>query len=242
MKKIGLGLSALLLFIVPAQAEVNKLNYNMVSLSESATRSVERDQMTVNLSIMEEGRDPVELTKKVTEKANQIIRLSRQNTQLTVTQSSRRSTRTAKKTFGDTWQETVTISIVGKDFAGINKILAQTQELARMDSVYFSLSREAKERYENELTTEALKRLSARSELIAKTMGLSGFRLVNMNVGSNSQYAPMLMNRPVMGKASSMDAAAGAAESFQDIPESASGKQDLSLSVSAQVQLFSRTK
>ena len=240
MKKIGLGLSVLLLFMTPVQAEADKINYNMVSLSESATRSVERDQMTVNLSIMEEGRDPVELTKKVTEKANQVIRLVKQNTLLTVTQSSRRSTSTAKKTFGDTWQETVTISIVGKDFAAINKVLAQTQDVTRIDSVYFAVSREAKERYENELTVEAIKRLSARAELIGRTMGLSGFRLVSMNVGSNDQYAPIRQNMAVMSK--SMDASAAGAAEFQEIPESASGKQDISLSVNAQVQLFNRTK
>ena len=237
MKKLWL-MATLLVCAVPSFAE-NTLNYNLVNLSESATISVERDQMTVHLQIREEGKKPAELTKVVTEKANSIIRLAKQYKDVTVTQTSRNSSIFERKTFGDIWHEMVVLQLTGKNFSAINEILAQVQDTARINGIYFSVSREKKEQMENELTASALGRLSERSRLIARTMGLNNFRIVNMNIGSNNHYAPV-QYQPRMAAMAKMGAVetTTATPVLEHIPESAAGNIDMSLSVSAQIQLY----
>ncbi len=218
---------------------INEVQYNMISLSQSATRSVAKDEMTINLMIIEDGRTPVELTKKVTEKINQILKLNPQTEQTTfsISLSGRYSNRLNSKV----WREVATLRIVGIDFTKMNELIEQTQDIARIQDISFNISSQEKAKIENELTEEALKRLNDRSKLVAKTMGLSNFRIVNMNIGTQTTQPVdgLMLNKSYdTYSAAEMPATEMAVASEEAVPIVATEKQDLNLSVQAQIQLY----
>lgn len=229
----------------------NEIHYNMISLSESATRSVVKDEMTVELMIMEEGRNPVALTRGITEKINRLLKATSINTasgnqaptpeEMTVSLTNRYSQRIKR----GLWQETATIRIVGTDSSGINQYIEKNQDIARIQGVSFAVSRQTKVKTENELTAEALKRLQDRGRLVAQSMGLSKFRIVNMNIGTQTTRPLDDGNHFPFAYATEMavteEAPADVAEQTAaepPIPQFAAEKQDLNLSVQAQIQLY----
>ena len=141
------------------QTKNNEIQYNMISLSESATRSVEKDEMTVNLTIMEEGRTPASLTRQLTEKINNVFKLSpktEDEAAFAISLTGRYSDRIRK----NQWREIASIRIVGTDFVKINELIEQTQDFARIQDISFNISQKKKAQMENELTEEALSQSS----------------------------------------------------------------------------------
>ncbi len=221
------------------ERSANEVQYNIISLSESATRSVAKDEMTINLMIMEDGRTPAELTKKVTEKINQIIKLNPQTEQGTfsISLSGRYSNRLNSKV----WREVATLRIVGTDFTKMNELIEQTQDIARIQDISFNISQPTKVKIENELTEEALHRLNDRSKLVAKTMGLNNFRIVNMNIGTQTTQPvdDMMLSKSYDAySAAESPVTEMAVASEEAVPVVAAEKQDLNLSVQAQIQLY----
>ena len=231
--------SILLVACNNTEKSTNEVQYNMISLSESATRSVVKDEMTINLMIMEDGRTPAELTKKITEKINRVLKLNPQTEQsvFSISLSGRYSNRLNSKL----WREVATLRIVGTDFTKMNELIEQTQDIARIQDISFNISRPTKVKIENELTEEALQRLNDRSKLVAKTMGLSNFRIVNMNIGTQTTQPvdDMMLNKSYdTYNTAELPAAEMATASEEAVPVVAAEKQDLNLSVQAQIQLY----
>ncbi len=232
-------LSGLLTGCNSSDRSVNDVQYNMISLSESATRSVAKDEMTINLMVMEQGRSPVELTKKITEKINRMIKLNpkTEESDFSISLAGRYSDRLNSKL----WREVATLRIVGTNFAKMNELIEQTQDIARIQDISFNISRQTKAKIENELTEEALKRLNDRSKLVSKNMGLSNFRIVNMNIGTQTTQPVdgMRLNKSFDAyTAAELPAAEMVVASEEAVPVVAAEKQDLNLSVEAQIQLY----
>lgn len=226
----GIAISALAVGFAQAET-INKLDYNLVNLSGTVKKTVERDQMTAVVYITEEGRTPAELTKKVTEKTNEVVRLVRAQKQLNLTQDARRSSRIAKKTFGDLWEERATLTIEGKDFSAINTILGQIGDIARIDRIYYSVSKDAREKLEDDLLTDGLKKITGQASLIMNSMKKPKFRLVTMNVNNGMNYIP---RREMVSAKMGMDMP----QMAPSAPEAAAGNEEVSLSINAQVQLY----
>ncbi|WP_434777310.1 SIMPL domain-containing protein [Neisseria sp. Ec49-e6-T10] len=216
--------------ISAATIQAQPLNYNLVNLSESASRSVERDEMTATLIIQEEGKTPAELTKKVTLQTNQLLQKARQNKALEVALAGRNSYRTDTKS--NVWRETATITLTSKDFNAINTFIADVQSYARIQDISFTVSKDKLLSLENELTAEALQRLKNKALFIGKNIGLNHYQIVTLDIGQ--QGIQPVYQRMSMAKSASisMDSAQSAY-----IPEVEAGKQDVILRVSAQIQL-----
>jgi predicted secreted protein len=125
------------------------------------------------------------------------------------------------------WQGSAELLVQGKDVAAIAQLTGrvQTMTIAR---VGYTLSKEAREKVEAEVTAQAIARWRAKAALMAQQFGYSGYTVREVNVSTNEPGGgpqPMVM----MSRAKS----AGADES---LPTEA-GKGEVSATVSGSAQM-----
>ena len=125
------------------------------------------------------------------------------------------------------WQGTAELTVQGKDIAAIAQLSGriQTMSIAR---VGYTLSREAREKVETEVTAQAIARWRAKAAAMAQQFGYSGYSVREVNVATNDFQQPP---QPMLMKSSR--ASAGADEA---LPTEA-GKGEVSATVSGAAQM-----
>ena len=125
------------------------------------------------------------------------------------------------------WQGTAELTVQGKDIAAIAQLSGriQTMSIAR---VGYTLSREAREKVETEVTAQAIARWRAKAAAMAQQFGYSGYSVREVNVATNDFQQPP---QPMLMKASR--ASTGADEA---LPTEA-GKGEVSATVSGSAQM-----
>ena len=126
------------------------------------------------------------------------------------------------------WQGSTELLVQGKDIAAIAQLSGriQTMTLAR---VAYSLSREAREKVEAEVTAQAIARWRAKAAQMAQQFGYSSYNVREVNVAA-SDFAPQPM--PLLMKAARTSASADEA-----LPTEA-GKGDVTVTVSGSAQMM----
>ena len=125
------------------------------------------------------------------------------------------------------WQGTAELTVQGKDIAAIAQLSGriQTMSIAR---VGYTLSREAREKVETEVTAQAIARWRAKAAAMAQQFGYSGYSVREVNVATNDFQQPP---QPMLMKSSR--ASTGADEA---LPTEA-GKGEVSATVSGAAQM-----
>ena len=125
------------------------------------------------------------------------------------------------------WQGTAELLVQGKDIPAIAQLSGriQTMSIAR---VGYSLSREAREKVDADVTAQAISRWRAKAALMAQQFGYSGYSVREVNVASNDMQqgpVPMLMK-----------SARASAVADEALPIKA-GKAEVTATVSGSVQM-----
>ena len=126
------------------------------------------------------------------------------------------------------WQGSAELVIEGRDFAKIGQVSGAVPRMA-VESAQFSLSREARQRLEAEVQSQAVQNFRQKAQQLAKDFGFQGYVLRQINVGTVDRPQPVV---PVMAMARM--AVADAAPS--PVPLEA-GKDEVQITVSGSVQL-----
>lgn len=99
------------------------------------------------------------------------------------------------------WQGTAELVVEGRDTAGIAQLAGriQTMSIARVGQ---SLSREAREKVEGEVTAQAITRFRAQAAEMARAFGYAGYTLREVTVATNEPPPQMpVMRMQAMAKA-----------------------------------------
>lgn len=125
------------------------------------------------------------------------------------------------------WQGSTELVVEGRDTQAIAQLTARVQTLT-IARVGFSLSREARQQVEAEVTAKAIERFRARADAITHQFGFGGYALREVSVSSDQpQGIPMqFAARAMVSRAGSDDA----------LPVEA-GKATVSVTVSGSVQM-----
>jgi predicted secreted protein len=125
------------------------------------------------------------------------------------------------------WQGSAELLVQGKDITPIAQLSGriQTMTIAR---VGYSLSREAREKVETDLTAQAIARWRAKAALMAQQFGYSGYSVREVNVATNDAQRPPM---PMMMKAARASSVADEA-----LPTEA-GKDEVTATVNGSVQM-----
>jgi predicted secreted protein len=203
------GLSGLLLglAIVRAQAQVPPLTpppSGVLSLSTTATVEVTKDVLAVTFSTMREGADAQavqSLLKQALDaalaEARKIAKPGEVDVQTGHFSLYPRYSNPGKGGHPviSAWQGNAELLVQGKNIAAIAQLSGriQTMTVAR---VGYTLSREAREKVEAEVTAQAIERWRARAAQMAQQFGYSGYSVREVNVATNDvpqPPVPMLM-------------------------------------------------
>jgi len=127
-----------------------------------------------------------------------------------------------------TWQGTAELVLSGSDLERIAALAGRIQGMAVAQTV-FGLSREQRERLEQQAQAQAIERFRARASEIARGFGFSGYSLREININSQEQGAQIRPRFLAMEAKSSM-------ASDAPLPVEA-GQAQVQVTVSGSVQL-----
>ncbi|WP_416190780.1 SIMPL domain-containing protein [Neisseria sp. CCUG12390] len=231
-------LTALLLAAAfPAAAE--PLNYNVVEFSESAGMEVPRDTMTARFQVRAEGKDRQSVNTAFTQKFNSFNRKAKNSafkTELLSRNAFPRYQYHNGKRIQTGWEEHAEFRVESKDFAALNRLIAEAQNEAHVEYTSFSLSKEKRESVIDEVSKSAINRFKQRAQTLAETLGHRSYKIVKLNLGhigsgtvSQSESVQTKMYRSAVPMAASMDAEA--------LETASPGSEEISITVDGTVQM-----
>lgn len=224
--------AAILGFAAAAQAQTLPPPQNVVSLSASATAEVPRDMLSVSFSTSREGPDAQTVQSQLKQALDAALAEARKVAkpgQIELhTGGFSLYPRYSNKGVANGWQGSAELVAEGRDVAGIAQLTGrvQTMSIAR---VGYSLSREAREKAEAELSADAIARFRAKADTISRQFGFGGWGIREVSVSASeppSGVFPMAMK-------------ARAAMADEALPVEA-GKASVTVSVSGSVQMSAK--
>ncbi len=226
----GAGLAAAL--CATAQAQLGPPPRDVVQFTATATLEARQDQLSVTLRATREGGDPTvvqQQLKGVLDAALAEARPAAQPGGLEVRSGNfSLYPRTSRDGRISTWLGTAELLLSGSDLERIAALAGRIQGMVVVQTV-FGLSREQRERLEQQAQAQAIERFRARAGEIARGFGFSSYSLREININSQelgAQIRPRFM---------AMEAKASVA-SDAPLPVEA-GQAQVQVTVSGAVQL-----
>jgi predicted secreted protein len=102
------------------------------------------------------------------------------------------------------WQGNAEVVLQGKDFARISQVAGKIQSL-QMRGVNFSLSREARQKAESEVTLRAIENYRQKAAEVSKAFGFGNYTLREVSVMANEQGVIQQQPRMMSMKSASAD-------------------------------------
>lgn len=205
---------------------------NVVSLSASASVEVTKDVLSVAFSTSRDGTDAAAVQAQLKSAVDAVLaearKIARPGQVEVQTGNFALYPRYAPKGGLNGWQGSAEVIVEGKDIAAIAALAGRVQAMP-VARVAFSLSREAREKVDADVTAQAIARFRARADFVAKQLGFVGWSIREIAVNSEQPPNGVPMMR--------MQASRAAAD--EALPVEA-GKATVSASVSGSVQLAVR--
>ena len=172
---------------------------NDVSLSATATVEVNKDWLTVVFSTQREGADAAAVQAQLRQALDAALAEARKaalagQVEVQTGQFSLYPRYSSKGGISG-WQGSTELVVQGRDTQKISQLTARITSLT-ISRVSFSLSREAREKLEGEVSAEAIARFRARADAVAKQFGFGSYVVREVQVTSDQgQGQPLPMMR-----------------------------------------------
>lgn len=237
IRPLALAAALQVAWLLPAAAQVvtTAPPQNVVSLAASATFEVPRDQLSITFSTMREGSDAAAVQQQLRQALDTALVEARKAAKpgsLDVqTGHFALYPRYSPKGGTSGWTGSAELIVEGRDMAAVSQLAGRigTLTIARTS---FSLSREAREKVEAEVTAQAIARFKTKAEQAARQFGFGGWSLREVQVqGSDMPVVAQPLMRAQMARA--------AVAEDSSLPVEA-GKAAVTATVSGSVQLSPR--
>lgn len=231
----GLTLASLVgVGLAPASAQAQMARpENQVSLNASASREVPRDLLSITLSVVKTGNDSAAVQSQLKQALDAALTEAKKAAQPGA-MDVRTSGFSLFPRYGSNgringWQGSAELVLEGKDMPRVAQTAGKLNGLAIVGTST-GLSREARDKFQGEVTALAVQNFRARAQEVAKAFGFSNYSLREVSV-NNGEDMPVPMVR--------MSAKAGVADAMAEAPVPIeAGKANLTVTVSGSVQLM----
>ncbi len=196
----ALALSALVGALGSACAQVQPPPQNIVTLSASATTEVTKDWLTLVFSTTREGADAALVQAQLKQaleaalaEAKKVARPGQLEVQTGAFSLFPRYAPNPKAASGGLpggivgWQGSTELIVEGRDFQAIAQLTGRVQTLT-IARVASSLSRQARQQLEGDVSAQAIDRFRARADAVARQFGFAGYTVREVSVATD---APM---------------------------------------------------
>lgn len=207
---------------------------NVVSLSASASVEVQKDWITVVFSTARDGADAAAVQSQLRQALDSALsearKLAKPGQVEVQTGAFSLYPRYVNKPNAtptiNGWQGSTELVVEGRDVQAISQLTGRVSSLS-IARVSFSLSREAREKVEADVSAQAIARFRARADAVSKQFGFTGYSVREVVVNAESPQMPV---QPMM-RAQAMRASAE-----ESLPVEA-GKATVTAQVSGSVQM-----
>ncbi|AOY94217.1 hypothetical protein BKK79_15030 [Cupriavidus sp. USMAA2-4] len=212
----------------PVHAEGLPAPAGVLSLSADAATDVPTDTVRMTLAAEQEGSEPAAISSALSARAQEVIAQAKRTAGVqaesggfTIHPTTDRNGRI------NAWRGRAEVVLQSRDFAAVSKLAGQLASQMQVQSIAFSLSREARQAAETKLVEQAVSSFRDKAQATARLFGYGSYtiREVSLNEGG----AVMPMPRMYAAKAMVSDAAPVPVEG---------GKAQVTVTVSGTVQML----
>lgn len=186
-------------------AQADEPRYNQISLRAEVSREVPRDRMQVMLYTESQGQDPAALASETTKTLNAALEQARKVSGVTVSLGNR-NTYPVYEDQGraiNAWRERGELRLESADFPALSKLTGELLGNLKMGNLQFSIADGTRKQQEDALFKDAVAAFKARAQLATEALGGSGYRIVNLDLGTSGVPQPLPMLRMSAMKAAS---------------------------------------
>lgn len=191
-------ISIFLLAIAPISLYANDNTYNHISLQTSASTEVANDVLVAVLVVQENGQQPAALADSVNTKMAQVLSKATDFKAIDSHTTSYNSQPRYKSGQINSWQVSQQIKLTSQDFDQLGKLIAEVNDLARVQSMTFKVSDPRIEKTKEELTKTAIKKFRHKAAIVAEQFGRAHYQLVHVTIDGNHQSPRPMMERSMM--------------------------------------------
>jgi predicted secreted protein len=173
-------------------ADDDDVRYNQFRLSAQQSESVSNDTMHVTLNTYAEMQDPAKLAARINQEMEWALGIAKQYPDVKVSTGSYQTWPVTRKEVTSAWRGQQDLMLEGEDTENLGKLTARLQEKLKIKSMSFSVSDEKRMAVENRLIDVALDAFKQRADIIGKNLNASGYRFVDVNVGTSTQRPPVM--------------------------------------------------
>jgi len=226
MWRVRAILCVALLLAGPAAAD-EQVRYNLVRLQSQESEPVSNDTMHVTLTASGEQRDAADLASKINADMAWALDLAKRQDAVKVSTGNYRTWQVRQDNRMKGWQARQDLILESRDTPALSQLTGLLQEKLQVESMNFSVSAETRTAVENRLIERALQAFKDRAALVGDKLKASGYRIVELNIGTFAQQPPVLFRArgAVAAKESDMAVATEGGES--DIQVTVSGSIEL---------------
>ncbi|MGB5260806.1 MAG: SIMPL domain-containing protein [Gammaproteobacteria bacterium] len=226
MKRVALLLLVCLLQSA-AVADEEERRYNLIRLQADRAEQVNNDTMHVSLNTYGEDRDAAQLAARINADMAWALKQAGMYKMVSAKTGGYQTWPVDRdKLLTKGWRGQQTLELEGTDIEALSKLAGILQEKLKINSMRFTVSDKQREAAENRLVEEALNAFKERARIIRVNLEASGYRIVDINVGTSTQHPPIRYQ---------------ARMAMADVAESAvaveGGQSDIRVTVSGTIEL-----
>lgn len=204
LRPLVLG-AALFSTLLATGVQADEARYNQISLRAEVSREVPRDRMQVMLYTESQGQDPAALASDTTKTLNAALEQARKVAGVDVSLGNR-NTYPVYEDQGraiNAWRERGELRLESADFAALSKLTGELLGNLKMGNLQFTIADGTRKKQEDALFKDAVAAFKARAQLATEALGGSGYRIVNLDLGTSGVPQPLPMLRMSAMKAAS---------------------------------------
>ncbi|MET0208525.1 MAG: SIMPL domain-containing protein [Burkholderiaceae bacterium] len=235
MSTLALAAATTVAALAPALSQAEPARTDVLNLTASATTEVTRDLLVLRFSTAREGKDAGAVQNELKQALEAALVEARkvskpgmvevQGGNLSVYPRYGQPKLSSGSPQITGWQGSVEMTVQGKDLDAISKLSGRIQSMT-IANVSYGLTREAREKAENDVVAQAISSYKAKASVYAQQFGYKGFQIGEVNV--NADPGPMMVNS-AMSRMKAMSASADEALPVE------SGKATVTVTVSGNV-------
>lgn len=224
---LAIVMTIMLSLSLPTYAE--DLNYNLYQLSASAEDEIDNDIMKVTLLATHQASIASEANKVVNKQMTPALEILKKTTGVKYETGNYQTQPIYQNQQIAGWKASQEIELKSSDFNQLSTLVGKLQKDLKVTSMSFEVSKPVRQKAEQRLSVDALNQFKERAMLIQKTMGASGYQVVNIDLNTGSHRPPIrhAMMRTEMASVSDSPG-----------PVIESGDSAINVNVSGQIQLI----
>lgn len=142
--------------------------------------------MTVRLKVSTTHANPAQAAAETTRRLNILQSRARRLSGAEVELESRHAYQSYRNG-ARPWEDIAVLRVSGSDFQAISKLIAESSGEATINDIGFSLKPESRRQIEESLAIEALQNFRKRADTLSRSMGGSGYRVVEVSLQQSSE-------------------------------------------------------